>query len=367
MSKKQDGDGNRNSMHDSDRINNEGDQTKLTKPSHFHGPNQSQHSHQGKNTQNTSLHIQKYKFIPLPNPTKHSPLKLKEFLIPNAHFCSENNLEILIYTHSAVDHFDLRLAIRNTWGSKALLDKEKAALMFVLGRSFQNEKVQKKIMEEYLEYKDIVQADFIDDYYNLTYKAFMSIQWLKRYCKNVPIIIKTDDDIFWDVESVLNIIRKNINARSVICKIFRRSRIFRHPPCGKWCVKEDEFVNKTYYPRYCQGVIYAFDGNLVEELSIAMGNTSFFDIDDVWVGLVLGKLVEVSWIDICRYVAGSRRFALGNYDKHKDITKTITYVTGNKSHNVGMLWHLLTILKQNANVNLEVQSYMNTVPKKNIC
>ena len=251
-----------------------------------------------------------------------------------------------MYSHSGVENFELRKTVRSTWGNTNVLKKDKAALFFVLGTS-RNEWTQKQVEKEAEEYKDIVQADFVDDYYNLTYKAFMAIQWLNEHCKHVPTIVKTDDDIFWDVETVLTMLRDKMEPRSVMCRMYYKNAILRNPnTCGKWCARKDEFRGLSIYPKYCEGLIYAFDSAILEELSIIMKHTSFFSIEDVWVGYNMHQLFNINYKDIRFYVADiwakmSQNYRLGCFDQ-----KLITHVKGqSKAHVVRRLWNSLTILR----------------------
>ena len=292
--------------------------------------------------------IENHTFMAVPEPNRNSPPVFTSFLIPNANYCSSHRLDIIVYSHSAVDNFDLRLAVRNTWGSRVQLERDRAALVFILGKSL-NQSIQLKVVEESLAYGDIVQAEFIDDYYNLTYKAFMSIQWLKIYCTAVPIVVKTDDDIFLDIESVLTLIKHKMKPRSVICKMYYRNPILRNPEtCGKWCAEESDFPNRKYYPKHCEGLIYAFDGSIVKELSIVMKHTPFYRIEDVWVGVNFSKLRHLFQNDINHYIAGVWKTVWNNYMEKNDIkTKTIAHIKGeNKADILMKLWNLLTNIKQ---------------------
>lgn len=49
-------------------------------------------------------------------------------------------------------------------------------------------------MEKHL-YDDIVVANFMDSYDNLTLKTMASLEWVDTYCNQSEHILKTDDDM----------------------------------------------------------------------------------------------------------------------------------------------------------------------------
>lgn len=68
-------------------------------------------------------------------------------------------------------------------------------VLFVVGLA-QNATTNNVVARENEVFQDIVIADFIDSYRNLSYKALTAFYWLNKYCNNVKHIVKTDDDVF---------------------------------------------------------------------------------------------------------------------------------------------------------------------------
>merc|ERR1711894_270919 len=96
---------------------------------------------------------------------------------------------------SAVDHQSRRDAIRETWASS--LEKINSKVIFLLG---QGRDKQSKIQDESTLYKDIVQEDFEDTYHNLTLKTIMGLKWMAIFCPQAEFVLKTDDDIYVNVD-----------------------------------------------------------------------------------------------------------------------------------------------------------------------
>ena len=73
--------------------------------------------------------------------------------------------------------------------------------MFHTGSTL-DENIQRSLEEESQEYGDLVQGDFLDNYYNLSYKAIMGNLWVAEFCSQAEFLVKTDDDMFVDMYEV---------------------------------------------------------------------------------------------------------------------------------------------------------------------
>ncbi len=59
--------------------------------------------------------------------------------------------------------------------------------------------MERNIRHEALRFGDMVQADFLDTYRNLTLKAVAWMSWVERYCPTVLNLVKVDDDVVVNV------------------------------------------------------------------------------------------------------------------------------------------------------------------------
>ena len=73
--------------------------------------------------------------------------------------------------------------------------------MFCTGSTL-DENIQRSLEEESQEYGDLVQGDFLDNYYNLSYKAIMGNLCVAEFCNQAEFLVKTDDDMFVDMYEV---------------------------------------------------------------------------------------------------------------------------------------------------------------------
>jgi len=62
-------------------------------------------------------------------------------------------------------------------------------------------------MEKHL-YDDLIVANFMDSYDNLTLKTMSALEWVDTYCNQSEFVLKTDDDMFINVPNLLSFIDK---------------------------------------------------------------------------------------------------------------------------------------------------------------
>ncbi|XP_012143049.2 beta-1,3-galactosyltransferase brn isoform X3 [Megachile rotundata] len=140
------------------------------------------------------------------------------FLIDNHEKCIETprtTFRVVYIVKSAIEHFERRSAIRNSWGFEKRFFDVPSKTVFMLGISPSDE-IQAKVKVEAATYKDIIQANFIDTYYNNTIKTMMSFKWLIKRCLNSKFYMFVDDDIYVSVKNVLRFIRNPTNYPSYL-------------------------------------------------------------------------------------------------------------------------------------------------------
>lgn len=189
----------------------------------------------------------------------------------------EQPLHVLAFVVSAPRNFEIRQAIRTTWGR----NHPAVETLFALGIT-NNSTLQKLINNEYLKYGDIVQGNFIDSYRNLTYKTSMCLKYAVYFCQNAKYYIKTDDDVYVNIEHILGFIKELEGAEtrknSIYCKTIADAKPERSH--SKWSVTRDEYFHDVY-PTYCQGWAVIFDFYTIYQLYQAVQIMRFFWVEDV--------------------------------------------------------------------------------------
>ncbi|KAF4526801.1 hypothetical protein B566_EDAN016628 [Ephemera danica] len=117
------------------------------------------------------------------------------------------DIRLVYIVKSEMSHFDRRDAIRKSWGFEKRFSDVAIRCVFVLGINPHNQTLQALIMQEQERHGDIVQADFLDTYYNNTIKTMMGIKWARKYCPQSKFYFFSDDDMYVSTKNVLRFVR----------------------------------------------------------------------------------------------------------------------------------------------------------------
>src|SRR6218665_341466 len=163
---------------------------------------------------------------------------------PGYKTCGEEKVFLIAFVTLAVERYDFRKAIRNTWAVTSDF-RLPVRYVFIVGRSTGRnaDRIQQIVEEESRNFGDIVQADFLDTYNNLTYKSLMGLRWATTYCPEAKYVMKIDDDTFVNMFALLDRLEEDLNRTTfsdlkLFCRVFFHDRVMR---AGKWAVAEEEF------------------------------------------------------------------------------------------------------------------------------
>ncbi|CAL8083870.1 unnamed protein product [Calicophoron daubneyi] len=234
----------------------------------------------------------------------HKPINQPNFtyVIPNSGKCSRLTArygkppELLILIKTAPMNFLRRDAIRLSWGNEKCWGGRRVVRLFLLGTVLPTEKeMSRRLESEANHHNDIVQQDFHDNYYNNTYKLMLGFEWAIRFCSSVPIIMFVDDDFF--------VYPKNVVAYIEGLSVALRERLFsgyiwqnampvrKEVRKRKWSVTWQEYPN-SYYPPYVAAGNFFVSMTIAKEISVASKYTQYLRFDDVFLGIILKKLVR---------------------------------------------------------------------------
>ncbi|XP_050082509.1 beta-1,3-galactosyltransferase brn [Anopheles aquasalis] len=120
---------------------------------------------------------------------------------------------LVFIVKSAIEHFDRRAAIRKSWGYERRFADVKIRTVFMLGRPriVPNRRLQSLVDLEYSTYRDIVQGDFVDEYFNNTIKTMMGFRWAVTYCPRAKFYMFADDDFYVSAKNLLRYVRNPVN------------------------------------------------------------------------------------------------------------------------------------------------------------
>lgn len=211
----------------------------------------------------------------------------------------DNNLEnklpfTLILIHSAPNNFNERNVIRETWGGQLSSNTQQFRLIFLLGKiqtSATSTQLQNQIEAENVIYQDIVQGNFIDTYYNLTYKHIMAFKWFTYYCSNANYLLKTDDDVFINAQMFHPFINAIGNRQMLFCRERVKDRVARSPQ-SKWYINETMYKD-IYWPNYCTGFTILYSSDIILKLYNTAQTYELFPFDDVFVTGFLREQIKL--------------------------------------------------------------------------
>lgn len=122
---------------------------------------------------------------------------------------------VVFIIKSAMHHFNRRSAIRQSWGYEKRFSDVIIRTVFTLGindgQTEEQRIIQTLIDKEREQFDDIVQAKFIDSYFNNTIKTMMGFRWAIEYCPRSRFFMFVDDDFYVSTKNVLRFLRNPIN------------------------------------------------------------------------------------------------------------------------------------------------------------
>ncbi|CAG5122493.1 unnamed protein product [Candidula unifasciata] len=231
------------------------------------------------------------------------------YIIENPDVCKKENVDVLVYLHSAVDHREVRRSIRESWASHRTFVGINLKLVFILGKPA-DQMTQYQIESEFAAYSDIIQGNFSDTFKNLTYKAVTLLVWVNAHCPNARYIVKADDDMFVDIYRVISEIVPQLAQKksAVACDVKTDMPIPRDPRI-KWYVNETLLPGRVTWPTFCSGYFLVFTGNSVLQLfEASFGIQQLIPIDDAYLfGLLTEKNASLEFVNIHDLISVNER------------------------------------------------------------
>lgn len=208
---------------------------------------------------------------------------------------------LVIVVCSAVGHFEQRAAMRDTWARDAAARKSRTFFLIGLPDDTPSGRVlQERVANESARYSDIIQAAFRDSYRNLTLKSVFLLKWAYMHCSSTRFVMKTDDDVFVNVNNLLRFLRTQSGSE-------RRTRPFLVGNIFRGQGTARELVHRNYLPRwvfpsdklppYVSGTAYVMSRDAVRPLFTEALVTPFLYVEDLFVTGVVAHKVGVEKID----------------------------------------------------------------------
>nr|DBA28345.1 TPA: hypothetical protein GDO54_008730 [Pyxicephalus adspersus] len=201
---------------------------------------------------------------------------------------------LLLAIKTAPANYERREAIRKTWGNETSYKGLKVKLIFLSGvsRSRNEAKRMLQLLEaESLTYKDILQWDFEDTFYNLTLKQVLFHKWMDLRCPGAQFVFNGDDDVFVNPLNVVTYL-SGLEINGLKKHLFVGSLNIGMPPVrdkwSKYYVPEEMFPGDHFAP-YCGGGGIIMSGFTANAISRESEHIPLFPIDDAYLGMCLER------------------------------------------------------------------------------
>ncbi|XP_054156774.1 beta-1,3-galactosyltransferase 1-like, partial [Oppia nitens] len=218
----------------------------------------------------------------------------KVVVIDPKHCNTSHDMVVVIYSagRSTGKYFNYRQELRSGW--VGVMKSHKISVWFALALN-NNQTVNEELMIESDTYQDIIQFGFVDNYYNLTLKAIAIQRWLHRYCQSVKYMLKTDDDVFVNVDLLVKVLADFKTGISGI--LFKNKPVFREVG-HKWYIPK-QYYSPDIYPDYLSGPAMIADNvtrnqllRAVDSYKAIAGNY-MLDIDDALLTGIIANYANI--------------------------------------------------------------------------
>ncbi|KAL6725676.1 hypothetical protein Aduo_007712 [Ancylostoma duodenale] len=229
-------------------------------------------------------------------------------LAPSTDFCAKH--DYLVVYQTRLDDTEKRNFFRKTFHNYA--EQYNFTILFPVGLSW-NSTANEGVAEEHKRCGDILQADFLDTYRNLTFKTYAHSHYITRNCTNVRFVVKIDDDIAWNVRLMFDYLSNvTLEGNTLHCRTVETPLVDRNSS-SKWYVSEEEY-SQNYFPEYCLSPIYAATPYTITKLHDKTNNAPHIWVDDVFSTGLVGReagvsfknlSVNVDWHDYAPFLKGT--------------------------------------------------------------
>ncbi|XP_057697731.1 N-acetyllactosaminide beta-1,3-N-acetylglucosaminyltransferase 3-like [Corythoichthys intestinalis] len=215
-------------------------------------------------------------------------------LLDVPHKCSGVDVFLLLVIKSSPRNYERREVLRKTWAKERMHSGVWIRRVFLSGTTshgFEKIRLNKLLQAEQREYKDILQWDFADTFYNLTLKQVLFLEWMETNCPNARFLLNGDDDVFANTDNMMEFLR-SLNDNDGRKHLFTGHLIqyvgpIRSPESKYYIPVQVQESNS--YPPYCGGGGILLSGYTALVMKNMSSSITILPIDDVYMGMCLAK------------------------------------------------------------------------------
>ena len=198
----------------------------------------------------------------------------------------DNLIDLVIFIASSIKHRNKRQSLRDSWLSASRNNTSNMRYVFILGE-IDKSALHHELKNEAEKFNDIVIANFQDTYQNLTLKTIAGYHWINKYCAHARFVMKTDDDVYVNIPSLLEHLVNKTDDYS-FGKPSKDAPPIRDKN-NKWYISFEDYPSATY-PDYYNGFGYVLSMKHVRGLLNIYQNVKFVPFEDVFVGHCLKEM-----------------------------------------------------------------------------
>ncbi|KAF0307038.1 Beta-1,3-galactosyltransferase 5 [Amphibalanus amphitrite] len=214
------------------------------------------------------------------------------FGIAGDHLCPSggDGIRLVMMVQSRPSNTAVRRTLRRTWARPGIQRKD-VVLAFLVART-NDSAVQKSIEKEADVFADIVQANFVDHYNNLTLKSLATLEWFDTFCPRAKFLLKADDDLFVNMDNLMTFISHHEDERRVIFGNVVFNPKPDRDPTSKFYTSLAVWGKHTF-PKYVGGPIYLMSGDVPPRIYDTLMKRPYLFIEDVAVTGIGAQLAGV--------------------------------------------------------------------------
>ena len=195
---------------------------------------------------------------------------------------------------------DRRMLIRQTWANISSSYSTKTVFICGLASTDNDSETNNLLKYESLRFNDIVQADFIESYWNLTLKTIIAFKWVSMHFTKdrVQYILKVDDDVVVRMENLLDRVSKQFDPNREAFYCYEVSgtqpvRLNKH----KFKLTNQEYPFDSF-PKYCSGSGYILTYGMLKKISDLSHFILYLKFEDVYFTGILRTYFDASIISL---------------------------------------------------------------------
>lgn len=221
-------------------------------------------------------------------------------VLQNVNVSASGKLRVLIGVESSIDVKGKarRKVIRETWGRKT----DGVSVVFVVGVNNTHRHYTQSVLDLQKESSinhDILIGDFLDTYRNLTTKTLFLLQWMSTYGKTIDFLLKTDDDIFINVETLLRFLDTVPSKKVLVGSVNKNSKVQRSTQ-SKWHVSKSSY-SKAEYPPYAAGIGYIMSWDVVRDIYNEARFVPLWSVEDAFFTGVMAEKIGLTPVNCNRF------------------------------------------------------------------